>query len=66
MCNKDAKFPLLLWEKEPTDEPWTTNGAESFHKIQTETLLKNNSINNKKINTLLKNTRGKQDYTLKS
>ena len=28
---KDAKFLPSLWEKEPTDEYRTTNGAESFH-----------------------------------
>jgi len=68
---EDAKFPPSLWAKEPTDEPRTTNGAESFHsnyynsqfyhphpniyqviyilkEIQTETLLKINSINTNK------------------
>jgi len=85
---EDAKFPPSLWAKEPTDEPRTTNGAESFHshynsqfyhphpniyqvinilkEIQTETLLKINSINKQKINILRKNTKEKQYYTLKS
>jgi len=29
---ENAKFPPSLWAKEPTDEPRTTNGAESFHR----------------------------------
>ncbi|KAF0717471.1 MULE domain-containing protein, partial [Aphis craccivora] len=63
---EDAKFPPSLWAKEPTDESRTTNGAESFHKIQTETLLKINSINKQKINILWENIKEKQDYILKS
>jgi len=27
---EDAKFPPSMWAREPTDEPRTTNGAESF------------------------------------
>ncbi|KAL5235868.1 hypothetical protein ACI65C_003279 [Semiaphis heraclei] len=35
---EDAKFLPSLWAKEPTDEPCTTNGTESFHTVITKTL----------------------------